>query len=89
MSKYNSNYINNLIGLIGNDGNLIDIFNLHGLLFVGNTKNGEWNLGKTYSMFSEHSLNINIDDFEDCESDDDINDKLNEVLKEALDNKLI
>jgi len=40
-------------------------------------------------MFSEHSLSINIDDFEDCESDDDINDKFNEVFKEALDNKLI
>lgn len=38
-SEYRKKQINNIINLTGNNGEQIDIFNLHGILYIGNTKN--------------------------------------------------
>lgn len=38
MAKFTIEQINEIIGLKGADGKLIDIFDLHGVLFIGNSK---------------------------------------------------
>jgi len=70
--KFSKDEINKIVNLHGADGKLIDIFDLHGVLFVGNSENGTWDLDKTYIMFSEHSLGISPQEFEDCETEDDV-----------------
>ena len=46
MAKFTQEQINDIIDLRGKDGRQIDIFELHGVLFVGNTENGVWDLTK-------------------------------------------
>lgn len=101
MGKYTEEEINNIINLKGSDGKQIDIFDLHGLLFIGNVghvellKDGKvkktvgWDLTKTYTRFSEHSLGISIDDFELCETEDEVEDTFTETLEDAVKNNLI
>jgi len=60
--------INRILNLKGADGKLIDVFDLHGVLFIGNTQANEegkheWDVTKTYIRHSEHSIAMNIDDF--------------------------
>lgn len=81
--------INNIIGLTDDDGRQIDIFNLYGILHVGNTENGEWDLNKRFVLLSEHTLPITIEDFEDCETERRIEERFSELLEEAINEKLI
>lgn len=81
--------INDIVDLKDKDGNQLDIFNLHGVLYVGNAENGKWDLSKRYVMYSEHSIPISLDDFEFCENDEEVNEKFGEVFKEAVMNKLM
>ena len=46
MVKFTRDHINNIIDLRGNDGRQIDIFKLYGVLFIGNTEDGKWNLNR-------------------------------------------
>lgn len=89
MAKFTLEQINNLIDLRGNDGRQIDIFKLHGVLFIGNTGNGKWDLSKNYMKLSEHSVPILLDDFEDCETEDDVRNTFSEELEEAIIDKLL
>lgn len=102
MSKFSKEEINKIIGLKSPDGVLIDIFNLHGVLFVGNCRPGKifkpgvgivetevWDIEKSHVKMSEHSLPILIEDFEDCETEDDVHDKFSEMLEEAVKEKLV
>jgi hypothetical protein len=81
--------INKIINLKGADGELIDIFNLHGVLFVGNTQDGMWDLSKTYTRYSEHSLYIDIHAFGLCESEDDILEIFHEEFEKIIQEKLL
>jgi len=85
----NAEEINKIVGLKGVDGKQINIFNLHGILYVGNSENGIYDLTKTYAKFSEHSLGISIEDFESCETEEDVNEQFMELLKEAVLEKLV
>lgn len=81
--------INKIIDLHGADGKLIDVFNLYGLVYIGNCENGEWNLSKTFTKKNAHSIFIDIEDFEWCRTEEDIEEKFNESLKEAINERLI
>jgi len=87
--------VNRILNLRGNDGKLIDVFDLHGVLFIGNTQPDEqtgkemWDLDKTYKRYSEHSIAFSIDDFEDCETEEDVEETFAKCLEEYVTNKLV
>ena len=89
MAKFILEQINNIIGLRGHDGIQIDIFKLHGVLFIGNEECGAWDLNKNYLRLSEHSIPISLDDFEYCETEDEVRDTFSETLKNAIIDKLL
>lgn len=89
MTKFTREQINDIVGLKGNDGRQIDIFELHGVLFLGNSEGGEWDLSKNYTKFSEHNVPISMNDFEDCETEDDVIDAFGSVLEEMIVDKLL
>jgi len=95
--KYTKDEINKILNIRGADGELIDVFDLHGVLFIGNclqehTPTGVktmWNIDRRFIMESEHSLPIPYDDFEGCENEEDVHEKFSELLHEALEKKLL
>jgi len=92
--KFSEEDINRILNLRGADGKLIDVFDLHGVIFIGNTQANEkgkeeWDLTKTYKLHSEHSIAFSIDDFEDCETEEDVEETFAELLAEFIENKLI
>lgn len=89
MAKFTQEQINDIIDLRGKDGRQIDIFKLHGVLFVGNTEDKVWDLNKKYVRLSEHNIPISLDDFEDCETEDDVRNTFGEELKDAITDKLL
>jgi len=89
VSKFTPEQINNIIDLRGNDGRKIDIFKLHGVLFVGNTEDSTWDLSKNYFRLSEHILPISIEDFDDCETEEDVRNTFSEELEEVIIDKLL
>ena len=94
MGNFSEGDINRILNLRGMDGKLIDVFDLHGVLFIGNTQQNErgkqeWNLNKTYTRYSEHSIAMGITDFEDCETEEEVQDTFAELLEEAVKNKLV
>jgi len=89
MTRFTAEQINKIIGLKGADGKPIDIFDLHGLLYIGNSENSIYDLTKTYTRFSEHSLGISPEDFDWCETEDQVNEQFFESLRDAITDKLI
>lgn len=81
--------INNIINLIGNNGEQIDIFNLHGLIFIGNVKDKVWDITQRYVRLSEHSISISIEDFEGYETDKEIQERFSELLEETIIDNLL
>lgn len=86
--KYTKEGINKIVNLKGANGELIDIFSLHGLLFVGNSFKGMWNLNERYCRFSEHSIGISYDEFEYRETEEQVRRQfwlsLRRVIQERL-----
>lgn len=101
MGKFTEVEINKIINLHGANGEPIDIFDLHGILYVGNTKtvnvvqNGVlvpkeiWDLTERYTKFSEHSLPIFNEDFDWCETEEEVREQFATSLKEAINSKLL
>ena len=89
MTKFSKEDINNIIDLKGIDGKQIDIFELYGLIHVGNTENGEWDLTKTFCRFNSHSLFIDYEDFSWCETEDDVDEQFRDSLKEIVKERLL
>ena len=89
--KYSKEEINKILGLKGANGELIDVFSLHGLLFIGNSKDGYWDTTITgrYCRFSEHSLFVNYKDFDWCKTEEDINDQFYECFREIVKERLV
>jgi len=87
--KFSKDEINKIIALKGFDGKQINIFDLHGVLFVGNCENGTWDLDKTYTRLSEHSLGIPVKVFEDCETEDDVEEQFTKSLRRVVLEKLV
>jgi len=88
--KYSREEINKIINLKGANGEQIDIFDLHGLLFIGNSKDGQWDLTTDgrYTRFSEHSLFIDYNDFSWCLTEDEVRGQFNFTLKDAISERL-
>lgn len=89
MTKFTQEQINNIIDLRGNDGRQIDIFKLYGILFIGNTEDRKWDLDKNFLKLSEHDIPISIDDFEFCETEDDVIDTFTDELQKMIIDKLL
>jgi len=89
MKRWTEKEINEIIRLKDRHDEPIDIFRLHGVLFVGNTETGEWDLSKNYVMFSEHSIGFSIADFESCETEADVFEVFNEELNRHVSRRLL
>lgn len=101
MGKFTEEDINRILNLKSADDKLIDVFDLHGILFIGNCRqvtileHGKlkevhgWDLTKTHQRYSEHSIAMGIDDFELCETEDDVRDTFAECLAEAVKERLV
>ena len=89
MAKFTREQINDIISLKGHDGRQIDIFELHGVLFIGNGEGGTWDLNKNYLRLSEHRIPISMDDFEYCDTEDEVRNTFSETLKDAIIDKLL
>jgi len=64
---------------------ILDVFNLHMVVFVGNTKDGQWDIREgAYMMFVEHSIRINIDSFWDCYTVDEVVSTFSEVIGDRM-----
>ena len=87
--KYTKEEINEILHLSGADGKPIDIFNLHGILFIGNVQGRIWDIAKTYIRHSDHSIPIFLEDFEYCETEDDVRDQFHESLRSIVLEKLL
>jgi len=87
--RYTEEQINKIIGWKGRDGKPIDNFNLHGVVFMGNVQDGEWDISKTYTMYSEHSVPIHYGAFEVCESEEDVRGVFAEEFERSVNEKLI
>ena len=88
---FNEEEINNIIALKGANGKQIDIFNLHGVLYVGNCINGVWDVSGDgqFTRASEHSMAFGLDDFDGCESEEDILNRFSECLREFVLQQLV
>ena len=56
-----SDIVREKIVMKGHNGETIDPFRLHGVLFIGNTKDGEWNLEENYTQFRTSNLGVDAD----------------------------
>jgi len=81
--------INRIIDLKDWQGNPIDIFDLHGVLYLGNSPGKEWDITKNYVMFSEHSLPILLQEFQWCETEEEVRETFREVLLRTIEQKLV
>ena len=89
MKTWTEQEINDIVKLKDRWGRPINIFRLHGVLFVGNTENGMWDLSKNYTRFSEHSIGFSLDDFDYCETDEDVLEVFGEGLERNVTEKLV
>lgn len=103
MKEWTEQEINEILGLKGEDGERIDVFNLYGLLFIGNCldeprwnadkgrveQRSMWNLDRRFCRKSSGSIGISLDDFYGCESEDDVHERFAEILKEKTSAQLL
>lgn len=89
MNKFTKEEINNIINLKGNNKEQIDIFNLYGILFLGNIEKGEYDLTKKFTKFTSHSLPVLYEDFSDSETEEDVIDRFGELLGKIIEEKLL
>jgi len=54
----------------GDNGETMDPFNLHALIFVGNTKDGIYDLSQNYTRWIERSIGIDPDHFDEMMQDE-------------------
>jgi|WetSurMetagenome_2_1015567.scaffolds.fasta_scaffold190230_2 hypothetical protein len=89
--NYTEESINKILDLKGANGELIDVFELYGVLFIGNTKGGTWDLS-TDGRFSRHRtdhINLDLEDFMYCHTEEQVNDTFNERLREIIVKELV
>ena len=87
--KYTKEEINKIVNLKGHNGEQIDIFRLYGILFMGNCESGEWDLCKRFVRFTTHSVPISLEDFEFCETEEQVDEQFHESLVEAINERLL
>lgn len=99
--KYTKEQINQIVNFHDATGKLVDVFDLHGILYLGNTKtvhvtekgvlrNAQvWDITETHFKASEHSLPISIEDFEFCETDEEVQETFAGLLSKAVAENLV
>jgi len=87
--KYTKEEINKIINLIGADGNRIDIFDLYAVLFLGNNIKGTWDLAKTYTKYGDGGIIVSMEDFEGCDTEQEVIDRFCETLLVGIRNRLV
>ena len=88
---YTKEEVNKILDLKGANGEGIDVFSLHGVIFIGNSKDGQWDLtvDGRYCRFSEHSICLSISDFDNCEDEDEVNEAFFDALKRTVVDRLL
>jgi len=81
--------INRIIDLKDWQGKPIDIFDLHAVLYLGNSPGKEWDLSGNYTMFSEHTLPILLEEFQWCKTEEEVCETFREVLLRTIEQKLV
>lgn len=84
MFKVSEWVVNDVINLKDKYGDQIDIFNMYGLLYVGNLVDNKLILNDKCIEHSQSKIKIDILDFDDCETDEDIEEKFHELFKEEI-----
>jgi hypothetical protein len=102
MPKFTEDDINRILNKKHDDDTSMDVFNLHFVLCVGNTKTArkwdkylkqmidvsEWDVVR-YAKWAEHSLPISIEDFDECETEEDVFDVFSDVYRNVLREELL
>lgn len=103
MKEWTEKEINAILALKGNDEEPIDIFDLYGVLHIGNCldentinpKTGRietksmWNITRRFNKFSSNTLGIKLDDFDGCETEEDVHERFSELLEQAVCDRLV
>ncbi len=95
--KYSKSEINQIINLRDKDKMLIDIFDLHGCLYIMNPVGSKdrpydkrfWDLRENCVLYSTGRVPISHEDFEYCENEDQINETFHKVFHQAIHRKLV
>jgi len=85
-TAYSKEKINGILGLRGSNGQIINVFKLYGILFIGNCIDGQWDLTTDgqFKLTGISHIPIRIEDFEGCESEDDMRDQFVVSLRLAM-----
>lgn len=86
VQKFGREDVNRIVGLKGANGELLDVFDLYGVLFVGNCVEGEWDLTSDgrFTRVGLHGVGIDVSDFGWCETEEDVIEQFNKSLKHAV-----
>lgn len=76
--------INQIINLKAENGQTLNVFNLHGVLYLGDRATED-----SFVQFSEHSLSLSIEDFAGCQTAEEVKKQFNKCLRETILQKLI
>lgn len=76
--------INQIINLKSESGQVLNIFNLHGVLYLGDRATED-----SFVQFSEHNLGLSIKDFAGCQTVEEVQERFNKCLREVILEKLI
>lgn len=101
--RWTEEQINKILGFKGDDGNPINVFDLHGVLYIGTPQEEPawdrremrvkykrmWNLDKTYTRYSEGRISISLEDFEDCRDEEEVRATFSETFEERVKDKLV
>ena len=72
--------INRILNLKGLLGDLIDVFDLCSVLFIGTSQNmAEWEMKNT--LYEENKLLISLEDFKGCKNEVDVKQAFHATLK--------
>ena len=80
--KFTKEEISEIVGLKDGRGQLLNIFDLHGKLFLAEHGSSR------YVMYNSHSLPIIYSDFEWCQTEDNVMGQFLVSLREAVNGKL-
>lgn len=82
--QYTEQEINQIINLKGTNDQTINLFNMHGALYIGDKATED-----NYTQYSEHTISLNIDDFSNVYTPEDIKERFTECIKEVVCEKIL
>ena len=82
--KYTKEEISKIINLKDSKGEVFDVFNLYGSLLLS-----DYDVPSRHGVFSSHTLAIIYEDFDWCETEEDVHNEFHNSLKEVIMEKLL